>query len=171
MTTLTRKSVFALSTSLVLGAMIALPAAAAPPKALLLAPGGSYSLPKFGFSSSTIYGFGEQVAYVRPGSRAWRLGLEPGDVILSLNGYDLTYSGSWNDALSRALYDGNYVRLKVRDVRTGNIYFRETYVDYNNGPVQHYYKTAKKFDSHPHEDFHHGNPTIKTIKEIKKLFD
>ena len=89
----------------------------------------------------TIYGYGERIVDVRFGSRAAHLGLEPGDVLLSLNGYKLTYPGSWNDALSQALYNNNYIRLKIRDVRTGNIYFRETFVDYNNGPVEHYYKS------------------------------
>src|SRR5262245_31352958 len=84
--------------------------AAGPANSLLIAPGEPYGLPKFGFSSSTIYGYGEQIVYVGFGSRAARLGLEPGDVLLSLNGYGLTYPGSWNDALSRAMYDGGYVR-------------------------------------------------------------
>ncbi len=119
---------------------------AAPPKKTLLlkpiAPGEPYGLPKFGFASSTIYGYGERVVFVRPGGRASQLGLEPGDVIVSLNGYRLTYSGSWNDALSRALTNGGLVRLSVRDVRTGNTYFRSIYVGYDNGPVEHYYKTG-----------------------------
>ena len=71
-----------------------------------------YGLPKFGFSSSTIHGFGERVESVRWGGRAARLGLEPGDVILSLNGYRLTYRGSWNDALSRCLVQR---RLRAAD--------------------------------------------------------
>jgi predicted metalloprotease with PDZ domain len=155
---------------------IATSAAAAPPKQFLVAPGEPYGLPKFGFSSSTISGFGERIEFVRPGGRAFRLGLEPGDVILSLNGYKLTYSGSWNDALSRALYDGNLVRLKIRDVRTGNVYFRETYVDYDNGQVQNHFKTTNTFDSKFHDDLHHDDvhhdgPSVKTIKDIKKLVE
>jgi membrane-associated protease RseP (regulator of RpoE activity) len=121
-------------------------ATAAPPaKALLLtpvSPGEPYGLPKFGFSSSTIYGYGERVVFVRPGGRAWQLGLEPGDVILSMNGYRLTYPGSWNDALSRTLADGGLVQLRVRDVRTGNAYLRSIYIGYDGGPVAHYYKTG-----------------------------
>jgi predicted metalloprotease with PDZ domain len=117
--------------------------AASPTNRLLLAPGEPYGLPKFGFSSSTIFGYGERIVSVRPGGRASRLGLEPGDVLLSLNGYRLTYSGSWNDALSRALYDGNgFVRLTVRDVRTGTIRIRETYVNYGGGPVEHFRTTS-----------------------------
>jgi hypothetical protein len=153
---------------LALSAFVA-PATAAPPQnKLLFAPGEPYGLPKFGFSSSTIYGYGEQIVNVRYGSRAAQLGLERGDVLLSLNGYKLTYSGSWNDALSRALSDGNYIRLKIRDVRTGNIYFRETYVNYNNGPVQHFNKKTTNFNPPFHQDVHQVGK-IKTIKDFKKL--
>jgi hypothetical protein len=142
---------------------------AAPPKSYLLTPGGggNFGLPKFGFSSSNIYGYGERVLNVRWGSRAESLGLEPGDVILSLNGYQLSYPGSWNDALSQALYNGNFVRLKVRDVRTGGIRFRETWVDYNSGPVQNYYKA--NVGTQPHVELHPVVPNLKTIKDLKKL--
>jgi len=145
---------------------------AAPPKSFLFAPGEPYGLPKFGFSSSSIQGYGERVVSVRYGGRAHQLGLESGDVILSLNGYQLTYPGSWNDALTQALYNNNYVRLKIRDVRTGNIFFRETYMNYGggNGPVQHFKKTGN-FDGKPHLDFHPVGPSPKNFKDIKKVFD
>jgi hypothetical protein len=162
-------------------ATIASTASADPPKPKLMiapgfAPGEPYGLPKFGFASSTIPGFGERVVDVRYGGRAFHLGLEPGDVILSLNGYKLTYPGSWNDALRNALFDdGGYIRLKVRDVRSGMVVFRETYVDYGGGPVVHHYKANNHGPHHDH-DFHHDNDvhpvgTLKTIKEVKKLFD
>jgi hypothetical protein len=146
---------------------------AAPPKSFLFAPGEPYGLPKFGFSSSTIQGYGERVVSVRFGGRAHQLGLESGDVILSLNGYRLTYPGSWNDGLSRALYNNNLVRLKVRDVHTGNIYFRETYVDYGGGgPVQHFKKNGNNnFKTFPHDDDHHNGSFTKTFKQFKKLAD
>ena len=148
------------------------PAAATPPKkAFLVAPGEPYGLPKFGFASTTIYGYGERIVDVRFGSRAAHLGLEPGDVLLSLNGYKLTYPGSWNDALSNALYNNNYIRLKIRDVRTGNIYFRETFVDYNDGPVEHYYKSNNYAGPHYDNDVQNVGQTIKTIKDVHKFFD
>jgi hypothetical protein len=172
MNTRYRTAALFLLIGLSLSAFVAPAAAAGPPKAFLVAPGEPYGLPKFGFSSSTIYGYGEQVVFVRYGSRAASLGLEPGDVLLSLNGYKLTYSGSWNDALSSALYDGNYIRLKIRDVRTGNIFIRETFVNYGgNGPVEHFYKTNNNVGSHPHFDVHPVGPTLKTIKDVKKLLD
>jgi hypothetical protein len=45
---------------------------AVPPKSALLLPGGggNFGLPKFGFSSSNIYGYGERVLSVRYGGRA-----------------------------------------------------------------------------------------------------
>jgi predicted metalloprotease with PDZ domain len=145
---------------------------AAPPKPFLFAPGEPYGLPKFGFSSSSIQGYGERVVSVRYGGRAHQLGLESGDVILSINGYRLTYPGSWNDGLSQALYNNNLVRLKIRDVRTGNVYVRQTYVNYGgSGPVQHYKKSNKNFTSFPQGDHHHNGSPVKTIKEIKNLFD
>jgi len=94
-----------------------------------------------------------------------------GDVLLSLNGYKLTYPGSWNDALSNALYNNNYIRLKIRDVRTGNIYFRETFVDYNDGPVEHYYKSNNYAGPHYDNDVQNVGQTIKTIKDVHKFFD
>jgi membrane-associated protease RseP (regulator of RpoE activity) len=158
-----------------LSAFVAPAAAAGPPNTYLFAPGEPYGLPKFGFSSSTIYGYGERIVHVRYGSRAASLGLEPGDVILSLNGYKLTYPGSWNDALSNALYNNNYIRLRIRDVRTGNIFVRETFVNYGgNGPVEHFYKTNNHvgpFGPKPHFDVHPVGPNLKTIKDIKKLLD
>ena len=131
-----------------LSAFVAPAVAAGPANRLLIAPGEPYGLPKFGFSSSTIHGFGQRVEFVRPGGRAARLGLEPGDVILSLNGYRLTYRGSWNDALSRALYDGGYVQLRVRDVRTGLVRVRSTRIDFGGGPIEHHFQTGVTVGPH-----------------------
>jgi predicted metalloprotease with PDZ domain len=144
---------------------------AGPPQKFLIAPGEPYGLPKFGFSSTTIQGFGERIESVRFGGRAERLGLERGDVILSINGYRLTYPGSWNDGLSRALYNNNVVRLKIRDVRSGNVYFRETFVDYGGGPVQHFKTTGNNFNDFPHDFDHHNGSPFKTFKDFKKLAD
>lgn len=162
-------------------ASTALTAQADPPKTkLLFAPGEPYGLPKFGFSSSTISGFGERVEFVRPGGRAYNLGLEPGDVILSLNGYKLTYHGSWNDALSRALYNNNYLRLKIRDYRTGNVYFRDTYISYDT-PTNYFKQNGGSpknagfpngHDNHDDNDHHNnfGKP-LKTASDMQKLFN
>lgn len=174
MSTITRKTVLALLVSLTVFTISS--ASAAPPKALLLNPnpggGGCYELPKFGFSSFSIDGFGERITNVRWGGIAQQMGLESGDVILSLNGHPLTYHGAWNDALREAVYNGGFVKLKIRDVRTGFTAFRQTYVGNYGGPVEHYnyngpvtYKSTK-VPTHPHE--HMSGP--EQIKQIVELF-
>lgn len=138
-----------------------------------LVPGqGCYELPRFGFSSFNINGFGERITGVRWGGLAQQMGLESGDVILRLNGYPLSYHGSWNDALREAMNQGGYVRLTIRDVRTGSIRNRETYVGgygpvtphYNNGPITTKKKTMPH--NHPHQP---SGP--EQIKQIVELFD
>lgn len=85
-------------------------------------------LPKFGFQSFNISGIGERVTYVRCHGIAAQLGLEAGDTILSLNGFPLTYHGAWNQALQNAMYQGGAVQLAIRDVNTGYIVYRTTYL-------------------------------------------
>lgn len=96
------------------------------PKALLVAPTPGYNLPKFGFNSYNIAGYGDRVTYVRWGGLASQLGLEPGDTILRVNGFPLTYHGAWNDALYQAMSSGGWVQLTIRDVRTGMVTYRQT---------------------------------------------
>jgi PDZ domain len=130
-------------------AFVAPDVAASTTSQLRIAPGEPYGLPKFGFSSSTIPGYGQRIEFVRPGGRAARMGLEPGDVILSLNGHRLTHSGSWNDALSRALYeDGGFVQLRVRDVRTGLVRVRSTRIGFGGGPIEHHLRTGVSVSPH-----------------------
>jgi hypothetical protein len=174
MSTFTRKTVLALVASLTLVTVSAV--SAAPPKAMLLNPNqgqGGFDLPKFGFSSFNN-GYGERITGVRWGGIAQRMGLESGDTILSLNGYPLNYHGAWTDALSHAVYhDGGYVKLRVRDVRTGFVATRQIYVGdicgpvvYNNynGPVT--YK-SKQAPGHPHQPM--SGP--EQIKQIVEMFD
>jgi hypothetical protein len=97
---------------------------AAPQQALLLQPPQQQSnfLPKFGFRSYTLAGVGEVVTNVQWGSLAWKMGLQKGDIIRSLNYFDLTYHGAWNDALRSALINNNgYVQLQIIDRNTGSI--------------------------------------------------
>lgn len=93
------------------------------------------NLPQFGFSSFNIRGYGERVTHVRRGSLASRVGLEPGDDILTLNGHRLSYPGSWNDALFHAVSTSGFVKLKVRDVRTGRIAHRQVFLGEFNGGI------------------------------------
>lgn len=186
MTKFTRKTVLALLASLSL--IVVSTASAAPPQKLLLHPNpgypGGFELPKFGFSSFNVPGFGERVTGVRWGGIAHRMGLENGDTILSLNGYRLSYRGAWKDALREAVYrDGGQVKLKVRDVRTGMVAFRHTYVGDICGPIveNNYYGSPgyhggfngpvtpqmKKMPAHPH------SPTngVEQIQQLVEMFD
>lgn len=143
MTTTLRHS--ALSTLLVL--TVAAVSQAAHPQTTLLHPGHG-SLPAFGFNSYNVSGYGEVLTHVRFNSIAGRMGLEPGDVILSMNGYRLNYHGAWRDALSQAVYNGGFVRLAIRDVHSGHIAYRQTWLPgCNVGPI-----TPKS-----HIVGHHGN--------------
>ena len=64
----------------------------------------------------TIHGIGVKVASVNPYGAAERMGLEQGDIVTQVNGRPIR--GLWD--LRRALDRSNgYVRLMVRDVRTG----------------------------------------------------
>src|SRR5215471_7461604 len=139
---------FSVAALLVVGltllAFVAPATASGPVNKLLIAPGEPHGLPKFGFSSSTIPNFGLRIVSVRPDGRAYRMGLEPGDVILSLNGYRLTYGGSWDDALSRALNDDGLVQLRVRDVRTGAVRVRQTRIDFGGGPIEHHFNVGPR---------------------------
>lgn len=138
-----------LLTSIVLLGLVSR-SSASEPKALLVAP-PSHNLPKFGFSSHNIYGVGERVTSVKWGGIAHRLGLEPGDLILALNNQPLYYHGAWNHALGNAMFEGGWVELTIRDVRTGSIAYRQAFVGY--GPV-----TPKshitKYHTKPSQKYH-----------------
>ena len=102
-------------------------------------------LPKFGFQSFNINGYGEKVTFVQCNGLASRLGLEPGDIITSLNGMPLNYHGAWNNALQQAMWQGGQVQLAIVDVRTGQLVYRNTFVGNvtpkyhnNNGPITHH---------------------------------
>jgi hypothetical protein len=180
-----RKTAFTLLASLALIFLVSV-SSAAQPNALLLSPGHDNCLPTFGFASFNIAGVGERVTYVRWGGLASRLGLEPGDTILRMNGFRLNYHGSWNDALHSAVANGGYVQLMIRDVRSGYIAYRETYVGGsgpivgpvtphfggNHGPVVHYRRHGGSptgpVTPHSHNG---GNDVNQTIKQIARLFD
>lgn len=126
MNAFTRTIAYALIASLTLVA--ARSVEAAPQKTLLLQPPHQQPqfLPKFGFRSYTLAGVGEVVTHVNWGSLAWKMGLQKGDIVRSLNNFELTYHGAWNDALQSALYnDGGYVQLQIIDRNTGFIAIRE----------------------------------------------
>jgi hypothetical protein len=171
---------FALLTSLTLISVST--ASASQRNALLINPTlvpdqGCFELPRFGFSSFSINGFGERITSVRWGGLAQQMGLESGDIILRLNGFPLTYHGSWNDALREAVNQGGFVQLTVRDVRTGFIATRETYVG-GSGPIvphshvsQYQGPVTSKMKTMPHNHPQQNLNGPQQIKKIVELFD
>ena len=139
---MSRSTILTAAFALTLTAVLAT-SALAKPKAYLV--GGNVSpaiqppvgqpvfLPKFGFQSYNISGFGEQVTYVNCHGIARSLGLEPGDTIVSLNGFPLTFHGAWNQALTQAMYQGGNVTLAIRDVHSGAVVYRSTFLGGGGG--------------------------------------
>jgi hypothetical protein len=191
MNTLPRKTALITSSCFALIALVAASAEAAPPKALLFPPSHYDYLPSFGFSSFNIQGIGERVTSVRRFGLASRLGLESGDTILRLNGHRLNYHGAWNDALHQAVDNGGWVQLTIRDVRSGRIVNRQTFVGDNHvGPITPKFHGSEHVSHGDHHHPHHvgypsGPITPKSkpnnkgnnndfnlkIKKIAQLFD
>lgn len=126
--------------TLSLASLVALASAslAVPPQTSYVQPGptgSAHVLPHFGFHSYNLHGIGERVTHVHQFSLASQLGLEPGDIILRLNGMPLSYHGAWNAALDAAVCQGDWVQLAIRDVRTGMVVYRQTFVGGAHGPV------------------------------------
>ena len=84
------------------------------------------SIPRLGFCSY-FDGAGERVTQVYYGSHAWNVGLEPGDVIVAVNGIRLWHHGAWYNAMAQAAAHGNVV-LAIRDCRTGYIVYHQLYL-------------------------------------------
>jgi hypothetical protein len=181
----TRNTILSLLAGGSLVALTGAPAAAYRPDALLVAPEPDHCpghLPRFGFSSFNIAGVGERITLVRPGSRAARLGLEPGDIIVRLNGFPLSYHGAGNDALRHAVASGGWVRLTIRDVRTGRLVARHTYVGEGGiGPITPKLHLGGYLPHEWHDSYHSHVPgapkfgpehgTSHTLKKLAKLFD
>jgi predicted metalloprotease with PDZ domain len=193
MTKFTRTTVLALLPALAV-VLLSSPSVASQPKALLVPPHDDAYLPRFGFSSFNVAGYGERVTHVRWGGLAAQMGLEPGDTILRMNDYRLDYHGSWNDALYHAMTQhGGQVRLRIRDVRTGRIVSRFVHLGGIVPPITPKYYTGGPnvqvihHDHHDHEHYFYGpvgpiaqkskvgpmpNQNLKhTIKEIANMFD
>jgi hypothetical protein len=105
--------------------------AVAAPKNTLVPTSSEIELPKFGFTGSTINGVGDRIATLTPGGRFAKLGVEVGDVIISVNGFALTYDGSWRDSLLKARKQGaKTLHLQIRDIRTGKTRSRDISVNF-----------------------------------------
>jgi S1-C subfamily serine protease len=91
----------------------------------LLSGSGHSHVPRLGFQGHFDYGYGMHVDHVFYGSPAFRMGLEPGDVIRAING---RWLATQNDYFRELSYSGGYVRLIVQDVRTGRLVTRSAYL-------------------------------------------
>lgn len=94
----------------------------APRHIVVTAPQTVHAIPFLGFDSY-FDGSGEVVTSVQYGSRAWNIGLESGDKVLTVNDVPLRYQGHGLQLLQGAAYDG-CVRLSIRDWRTGLVAYR-----------------------------------------------
>jgi len=91
-------------------------------------------IPKLGFYGRQTCN-GMVVKGVVKGTEAWRIGLEEGDVILSIDGYRLTHDGDYERALRRA---GHRADLRVRDVRGRGIFTIHADLDRCRGEIRYY---------------------------------
>lgn len=78
-------------------------------------------LPQLGFCSYLVPGKGEYVLSVDRGTAAARIGLEPGDVILALNGRRVARQGAWSQAMVQAGPNGGSLTLRIRSGQTGRV--------------------------------------------------
>ncbi|WP_339750272.1 PDZ domain-containing protein [uncultured Rubinisphaera sp.] len=112
-------------------------------KMYLVNPGGHDhdhhdDIPTLGF-----YGYqtcqGMVVTKVNRGTEAWKIGLEPGDIIVSIDGFRLHDEGDYTRAMRRA---GRHADLRVKDVHGRGIFTVEAHLHGNNNrPVIEYRST------------------------------
>lgn len=84
-----------------------------------VAPGpGIGSKPRLGFTGSAIHGYGIRINSVVYGMPAQQAGLEPGDVIVRMNGRAISCLHDYEHELNQSVwYRGGWVSLVVRNVR------------------------------------------------------
>jgi len=82
--------------------------------------------PRLGYRYRVIRGCGFLVVRVWAGTPAAHIGLEVGDVVLSINGYPLTYLGADVPARIQAARGDGWLTLAIQDVRTGRVMYRTT---------------------------------------------
>jgi S1-C subfamily serine protease len=85
-------------------------------------------LPQLGFSGYLVPGKGEYVLSVDCGTAAARIGLQPGDVILAVNGHRVARHGAWSEAMVQAGPHGGSLTLRIRSGQTGRITDRTCHV-------------------------------------------
>lgn len=95
--------------------------------------------PRLGILGHFDWGHGMHVDSVMWGTPAQQMGLEPGDVIRSINGRWLRTESDYFVAMS---YSGSHVRVLVEDVRTGALVPRIAHLHggivYGSGPISAY---------------------------------
>ena len=94
-------------------------------------PGPLHQIPKFGYLSD-LHHDGYFVRGVYPHTAAQRMGLEYGDHIVgaTVNGYYRSFNhGGWSHAVTKAMYGSGWMKLHIRDVRTGHTLSRWTNVN------------------------------------------
>lgn len=89
-----------------------------------LTPGGALAL---GFQYQLIPGYGYRVAWPLPSGVGSNIGLEPGDVVLAINGHSLNFYNAHVMALAQGSSYHNWHWFTIRDVRTGNVVYRWAY--------------------------------------------
>ncbi|TWT63768.1 PDZ domain-containing protein [Rubinisphaera italica] len=95
-------------------------------------------IPTLGFYGYQTYR-GMVVTKVNRGTEAWKIGLEPGDIIVSIDGQHLHHDGDYTRAMRRA---GRHIDLRVKDVHGRGIFTVEAHLHGNNNrPVIEYRST------------------------------
>jgi S1-C subfamily serine protease len=94
----------------------------------------SQQLPKLGFYGHIVYGQGLVIENVSWGTEAAHIGLERGDMIVSVNGQPIR---NWNDYNLAMYYSGGSGRLVVRDWRSGALLPVAFVLDNGRGPSGH----------------------------------
>ena len=96
-----------------------------------------HETPRLGIVGHFHFSHGMEVESVVYGSAAYRMGLEPGDNIRSINGRWLRTEADYFRALE---HSHGYVRLLVEDVHTGALVSRSAYL---GGYDHHHHHSAR----------------------------
>lgn len=130
-------------------------------------------VPRLGIMGHIEFGWGMSVDAVVRGTAASRIGLERGDVILRINGQEITSDQAYRQALLNAVrFENGLLKMQIADVRSGRRVFRTGFLHANPGVILP--RTADRdadFDHHDHSHFdddhdhhhdhgHHHNHTL-----------
>lgn len=108
-----------------------------PPVIKVAPPSATTKVPRLGIMGHVDRGWGMVVDSVVRGTPASRIGLERGDVILRINGQEISSDWAYRKALMRAAeFDNGQLRLQIADVRTGRRVFRVGSLHGNPGVIR-----------------------------------